>query len=330
MSLKSFKSFPKIDSHFHSTSYNPIYAKIATEYNVKLLNINTNANVFPSMEVQETIALKYIEKHKKHFGYIASFEMDEWEKDGWYDKIFNQINKSIEKGAVGVKIWKNIGMEITEPLNNRYLMIDDSFFDPLFNFLIKNKIPLLTHLGEPRNCWLPLEEMTSDRNRLYYNQNPQFHAYLHPEIPEYNLQIQARDNVLAKYPRLIFVGAHLGSLEWSYEELAIRFEKYPNFKVDLSSRLGHLQIQSKNRYDDIRDFFIKYSDRIMYGTDAYNNHKKLTSSLINDWKFLATNTDCISTEVSGIFKGIDLPEESLYKIYYENATKVYHRLIFNK
>jgi len=185
-------------------------------------------------------------------------------------------------------------------------------------------------LGEPRNCWLPLEEMTSDRNRLYYNQNPQFHAYLHPEIPEYSLQIQARDNVLAKYPILIFVGAHLGSLEWSYEELAIRFEKYPNFKVDLSSRLGHLQIQSKNRYDDIRDFFIKYSDRIMYGTDAYNNPKKLTSSLINDWKFLATNTDCISIEVSGIFKGIDLPEESLYKIYYENATKVYHRLIFKK
>jgi len=135
MSLKSFKSFPKIDSHFHSTSYNPIYAKIATEYNVRFLNINTNANVFPSMEVQETIALKYIEKHKKYFGYIASFEMDEWEKDGWYEKIFNQINKSIEKGAVGVKIWKNIGMEITESLNNRYLMIDDSFFDPLFNFL---------------------------------------------------------------------------------------------------------------------------------------------------------------------------------------------------
>ena len=183
---------------------------------------------------------------------------------------------------------------------------------------------MLAHLGEPKNCWLPLDEMTSNRNRMYYTNNPEFHAYLHPEIPHYDLQIQARDNMLAKFPNLVFVGAHLGSLEWCYEELSLRFDKYPNFKVDLSSRLGHLQIQSKNKYDDVRDFFIKYSDRILYGTDAYDNPEKLTSSLFNDWKFLSTNQNCESTEISSRFKGIELPEESLYKIYYENSTKVYH------
>lgn len=324
--MKLFKSFLKIDSHFHSTFYNPVYEKIAKEHNIKLININTNANVFPSMEVQETIALEYILKNKKHFSFIASFEMDGWENEGWYEKTFARIKKSREKGAVGVKIWKNIGMEIIKSSDKSYLMIDDTFFDPLFKYLSENRIPLLAHLGEPKNCWLPLDEMTSNRNRMYYTNNPEFHAYLHPEIPHYELQIQARDNVLAKFPNLVFVGAHLGSLEWSYEELSLRFDKYPNFKVDLSSRLGHLQIQSKNRYDDVRDFFIKYSDRILYGTDAYDNPEKLTSSLFNDWKFLSTNQNCESTEISSRFKGIDLPEESLYKIYHENSTKVYHNL----
>jgi len=326
----SFKGFPKIDAHFHSTTYNPIYEKIASEYNVRYVNINTDAKVFPSLEEQEAVACKYVEKDKQSFAYIATFKMDNWEKEDWYGTTIAAISQSMAKGAVGVKIWKNIGMETIKSSDKSYLMIDDAFFDPLFNFLRENKIPVLAHLGEPKNCWLPLKEMTSNRNRRYYSNNPEFHAFVHPEIPGYDTQIRARDNVLAKYPNLIFVGAHLGSLEWSYEELAMRFDRYPNFSVDLSSRLGHMQIQSAKKYDGVRDFFIKYADGIIYGTDAYNNPERLTSSLMNDWKFLATDTDCASAEVSGIFKGINLPEETLYKIYYENATRVYHRLGFNK
>ena len=328
--MVSLEIFPKIDAHFHSTSYNPVYEKFAKQYNVRYVNINTDTKIFPSIEEQEAVALSYIEKHKEHFAYIASFEMDHWESDDWYQKVFAHINQSVEKGAVGIKIWKNIGMEIIKSSDHSYIMIDDLFFDPLFTFLNENKIPVLSHLGEPKNCWLPLEGMTSNRNRLYYTNHPEFHAYQHPEIPNYDLQIEARDHVLEKYPDLIFVGAHLGSLEWSYEELSKRFDKYPKFKVDVSSRLGHLQIQSATKYDDIRDFFMKYTDRIIYGTDAYNNPEKLTTSLINDWKFLTTIEECESTEVSGTFKGIQLPEEYLYKIYYENAMKTYHRLTFEK
>lgn len=326
--MVSFEHFPKIDAHFHSTSYNPIYGKIAQDYNVRYLNINTDANVFPSLEEQETVALTYIEKHKRYFSYITSFEMDGWESDCWYQKLFDRIKKSIQNGAVGVKIWKNIGMEIIKPSDQSYLMIDDLFFEPLFNYLSENKIPVLAHLGEPKNCWQPLDEMTSNRNRMYYANHPEFHAYLHPEIPGYDRQIKARDKVLASYPNLIFVGAHLGSLEWSIKELANRFDTYPNFKVDLSSRLGHLQMQSAKNYDGVRDFLIQYSDRILYGTDAYNNPEKLISSLHNEWKYLATNDDCESTEVSGTFKGINLPEEALIKIYYENAVNTYHGLTF--
>ena len=326
----SLESFSKIDAHFHSTSHNPVYEKFAKEYNVRYVNINTDTKIFPSIEEQERVALTYIEKHKECFAYIASFEMDNWESDDWYQNVFAHIYQSVEKGAVGIKIWKNIGMEIIKSSDQSYLMIDDLFFDPLFKFLSEHKIPVLSHLGEPKNCWLPLEKMTSNRNRLYYTNHPEFHAYLHPEIPNYDLQIEARDNVLAKYPDLIFVGAHLGSLEWSFEELSKRFDKYPNFKVDVSSRLGHLQIQSAKKYDEIRDFFMKYADRIIYGTDAYNNPEKLTSSLVNDWQFLSTDGDCESTEVSGTFKGIQLAEEYLYKIYYENAIKTYYGLTFEK
>jgi hypothetical protein len=154
----SLESFPKIDAHFHSTSYNPVYEKFAKEYNVRYVNINTDTKIFPSIEDQERVALTYIEKHKECFAYIASFEMDNWESDDWYQNVFAHIYQSVEKGAVGIKIWKNIGMEIIKSSDQSYLMIDDLFFDPLFKFLSEHKIPVLSHLGEPKNCWLPLEK----------------------------------------------------------------------------------------------------------------------------------------------------------------------------
>lgn len=321
--MPKFSCFPKIDAHFHSTFYNPVYEKIAKYCHLKYININTDARVFPPMEVQENVALTYVKKAPAHFSYIASFEMQGWQNPAWLKGVIYGLARSVCQGAVGVKIWKNIGMEILKPDDQSFLMIDDPFFDPLFLFLSENKIPLLSHVGEPRNCWLPIEEMTSERNKAYYINNPEFHAYLHPEIPSYERQIAARDHLVIKYPDLTLVGAHLGSLEWSYEALAQRFDRYPNFNVDLSSRLGHLQLQSVKDHEGVRNFFIKYADRIMYGTDAYNDPVKLISSLINDWKYFTTNKPCESIEINGTFKGIHLPEEVLYQLYYTNAKRIY-------
>lgn len=325
--MLDLESFPKIDAHFHATFYDPIFENIAQKYNVRYININTDANVFPSIEQQEIVALKYVGQDADRFSIVTSFEMEGWESAGWYEKVFNHLTNALAKGAVGVKVWKNIGMELLKQ-DGSYLMFDDSFFDPLIHYLIANHIPLLAHLGEPKNCWMPLELMTSDRNRQYYTNHPQYHAYHNPSIPSYEKQIEARDHVLAKYPDLLFVGAHLGSLEWSYQELAKRFDCYPNFYVDLSSRLGHLQIQSALHYDEVRDFFIRYADRILYGTDAYDNHVKLENALIDDWYFLSTNRMCKSEEILDTFKGMALPGEVLSKIYFDNARKIYSRVNF--
>ena len=71
--------------------------------------------------------------------------------------------------------------------------------------------------------------------------------YLHPEMPSYEDQINARDNILAEYPGLDFIGAHLGSLEWNVDELARTLDRFPNMKVDMAARIGHLKNQSKDR-----------------------------------------------------------------------------------
>ena len=78
------------------------------------------------------------------------------------------------EGAVAVKFWKDIGMQQRDP-DGRAVMIDDARFDPLFDWLEQRGVPVLGHQGEPRNAWLPLDEMTIRGDREYFAEHPQYH-----------------------------------------------------------------------------------------------------------------------------------------------------------
>src|SRR4030095_12673567 len=60
------------------------------------------------------------------------------------------------------------------------------------------------------------------------------------------------------------IGAHLGSLEHDLDDVAQRLDRYPNFDVDCAARTPALTRQPQEK---VRNFFIKYQDRILYGVD---------------------------------------------------------------
>ena len=70
-------------------------------------------------------------------------------------------------GAVAVKVWKDVGMVLKDP-DGKYVMADDPRLDPVFSALAKQGRTLVAHLGEPRNCWLPVDQMTVDGDRRYF------------------------------------------------------------------------------------------------------------------------------------------------------------------
>jgi predicted TIM-barrel fold metal-dependent hydrolase len=208
-------------------------------------------------------------------------------------------------------------------------MIDNPRFDALFAYLETKNIPLIGHIGEPKNAWMPLDQMTIKGNQNYFSKHPEYHMYLHPEYPSYEDQINSRDRILEKHPKLRFVGAHLGSLEWSVDELAKRFDKYPNMAVDIAARLSALQLQSATEYDKVREFFIKYQDRLIYATDleaggtvnAPELQKRIHDSWSRDWNFFVGDAVMHSTNFEAAFKGLKLPKAVVDKIYTTNAEK---------
>jgi predicted TIM-barrel fold metal-dependent hydrolase len=200
------------------------------------------------------------------YNFATTFSVDGWNSPQWETMAISNLKNSFGKGAVAVKIWKNIGMTLRDK-DGKFVMVDNPRLDTVIDFISKNKLPVIGHLGEPKNCWLPIEKMTVSGDKNYYKNHPQYHMYLHPEYPSYEDQINARDHMLDKHPDLIFVAAHLGSLEWDVDEIAKRLDKYPNMAVETAARVSHLQYQAVSNPKKVYDFFIKYQDKILYGSD---------------------------------------------------------------
>jgi predicted TIM-barrel fold metal-dependent hydrolase len=327
-SEKDFNLVLKIDSHVHLNSDKGFFEDQAVKDNFRLVTLNVDHSDSLSVRNQLKTALLSVQKYPGRVFYGATFYFDTtaWGTDLWSKKVINHLNDNISGGAVSVKLWKNIGMTERDR-NGKFIMVDDPRLKPVIDFIISKNLPVTGHLGEPRNCWLPLSEMTVSGDSSYFAENPGYHMYLHPDYPSYEDQINARDHLLELHPDLRFIGCHLGSLEWNVDELAKRLDKFPDMAVDMAARICHLQYQSLKDRKKVRDFCIKYQDRLLYGTDLSDNDAKDRESLsewihntwIDDWKYFTSNEKMTSDKFKGSFEGLQLPKDVINKIYSQNA-----------
>ena len=327
--IDDFKLVSKIDAHVHINTEQTALIEQAIEDNFQLFNINwDDVNDPPPMEVQQEFALHQLKAFPGRVEYATTFSIRNFSDEDWKEQTINYLRNSFVQGAIAVKIYKVIGMSLRDK-NNKLVMIDDPVFDDIVEFIIKNNIPVVGHLGEPKNCWLPVDKMTIRGDRSYFSDHPEYHMYLHPEFPSYEAQMDARDHFLEKHPDLKFIGAHLGSLEWSVAELAKRLDRYPNMAVDMAARISHLQYQAITNWQEVHDFCVRYQDRLLYATDILATNmtdpavtkKNAHDVWINDWKFFTTDEKMQATEVDGEFKGLKLPREVVDRIYYKNAAE---------
>ena len=326
--LDDFKSIVKVDTHIHLNSEDPILIDLAKEDNFIFLTVNVNSGNETPIDEQERIARILTTSYPEQVKYLSTFGMNGWPATTWRDSTIARLKDSFAHGARGVKVWKNIGIA-EQDSTGKFIMIDDPAFDPVIQLIIDQDKTLLGHLGEPKNCWLPLDQMTVNNDRNYFKSHPEYHMYLHPEYPTHEEIMAARDRLLEKNPALRFVGAHLGSLEWDLDELAKRLDKFPNMAVDMAARIPHLQYLTQKDRDKVRDFFDRYQDRIIYatdmgigpGSDRENAKTSLHEVWLADWKYFTTDEPLSSPHVNGEFKGLKLNKKIIDKVYRENAMR---------
>ncbi len=326
-----FPSVKKIDAHFHIYTGKSIAMEQAEADNFRLMSVNVYHGDCERVVDSNNWTKELKKKYPSEFNYACTFCLDGWDDPAWVENTISWIDQCIADGAIAVKVWKNIGMEFRDKDGN-LIMIDDPQFDPVFKHLAEIGIPLVGHLGEPKNCWLPLNEMTTLNDRNYFAGHPKYYMYKHPGYPSYEEQMAARDRMLDKNRDLVFIGCHLASLEWSVDKMAEFLDRYPNSAMDMAARIGQLFYQTKNEREKVRNFFVKYQDRILYGTDIMDtdtrgNKEKLFKYMHNtwttDWEYLVTDNKMTSNLIDGEFRGLKLPKDVVDKIYFLNAKKWY-------
>jgi predicted TIM-barrel fold metal-dependent hydrolase len=335
-----FARVAKLDAHVHLNRDSSDFPEIARTDRFELLSINVDHPGFPALAQQATIAYKMHAADPKHFHFATTFSMNGFGSQDWDAQTQRAIEAGIAHGAVAVKIWKNVGM-VAKDIAGKRVFLDDPRFDPVIAAIQARGIPLIAHQGEPRDCWLPLAQMATEDDSGYFGERPQYYMYLHPEEPSYARLMAIRDRFVARHPKLAFDGAHLASLEWSVDELSRFLDRYPNTVVDLAARISHVQAQSNANYAKVRAFFVKYQDRLLYGTDLTDSpttakagaqdtdtpgyiKQKADDTWRSDWRYLATPLSQPIAAIRANAPGLALPRSVIDKIYYSNARRFFH------
>lgn len=330
--MDDFPNVPKFDAHVHANTVQQAFLEQAKADGFELLSINVDYPDFPTIAEQRKAALALAKIDPARLHWATTFAMDGFGTPGWEAGVERDIDVAVEEGAVAVKIWKNVGM-LEKDADGRLVMLDDPKLAPIAEHLRALDVVLIGHQGEPHNCWLPLEQMTTDNDREYFRNHPQYHMYLHPEQPSYEDQMAARDRFVAAHPELRFVGAHMASLEYDVDRLGAFLDRFPGASVDLAARMSQVQYQSVRDRERVRDFFIRHQDRILYGTDltqdpasdpaefARSAHATWTA----DWRYLATGESQRVDMIDADVPGLALPREVIDKIYFRNARRVFLR-----
>ncbi len=345
-SEEDYDTVEKFNSHVHLYSEDTTYIEQAIDSNFKLLSFlssspgTTSRITVPEQEVK---VLDQIESYPDDLFYATTIlDPYSFNEPDFVETTIEHLRQSFEKGAIAVKIRKSIGLEVRKP-NGEFVTIDDPKFDPIIDFIAENDKTLIGHIGEPKNCWLPLDEMTVMGDRQYYSENPQYHMYKHPEYLSHEELIQSVENMLEKHPDVRYVGAHLASLEYDVDELAKRLDKFPNMAVDMAERISHFQYQAADDWEKVRNFMIKFQDRLIYATDdgEYGPKPPFGAELTDEsqrtdeqirqaadenyrrhWKFFTAEGPMTAPKLpEREFNALMLPKELVDKIYMKNAEK---------
>jgi predicted TIM-barrel fold metal-dependent hydrolase len=330
--LADFAQADKIDAHVHVHGAGERFMAQAAADGFRVLNIDVDYPDYPSLTEQLHDSLALRAHYPGRVAFATTFSVADFHSPGWSDKVVREIDAAVAQGAVGVKIWKNIGMTLRDP-DGSYVMPDDARLEPVIAHLERAHIVLLGHQAEPLNCWLPFEKMTVRGDREYFREHPQYYMYRHPEMPSHDAILAARDRMLSAHPGLKFDGVHLASLEWDVDKVADFLERFPTAHVDTAARLVHLEYQAVKNPQKVRAFLIRYQDRILYGSDeAWGPQEKdakaaagLHDSWLADWRFLATSEPMTSVDFEGGFHGLHLPRAVVDKIYSRNARTLFPR-----
>lgn len=326
---RQFAALDPIDTHAHIYHPAPNFTSIINRLNLHIVDIlvidnHGNNKISASLPLQRAAALSVIEPNKDRMVLCTTFDPYKFNDPDFAAHAIAEIDHDFANGAIAVKIWKNVGMQLKDE-KGKYVLPDDPRLEPIYKDIANHNKTLIAHLADPNTLWAPPDPKADDYS-YYMEEEPWWYMYNKKGVHSKEAILQARDHILKMNPTLRVVGAHLGSLEANFKDLGDHFDQYPNFAVDTAGRIPYFEMMQR---EQAIAFITKYQDRLIYATD--NDHEFFPeadavqaeefweNAYANQWRYLATN-DTVEYQGKPV-QGLALPMPILRKLYHDNAVK---------
>lgn len=251
--------------------------------------------------------------YPNRFVIFANVDFDSVGAPGWGERAAAQLEADVENGASGLKIYKSLGLRNTD-INGDRVAVDDPRLDPIWEKCAELGIPVLIHSADPRSFWDPMDSL--NERWLELKLRPR-RKRSHTDPAPWQQIIDEQHRMFKKHPNTWFVNAHMGWYANDLDTLSDLLDEMPNMYVGIGAVIAELGRQPRRA----RKFFIDYQDRVVFGKDAWQPSEYPTY-----FRVLETDDEYFpyykKYHAFWAMYGLDLPDDVLRKLYYENALKL--------
>ena len=248
------------------------------------------------------------------FGVFVNIDFNKIDNKDFAKNSVNIIKDAVSNGAIGLKVYKNLGLSLKDASGKR-VKVDDPRLSPIWDICGQLNIPVLIHSGEPSPFFDPIDKY--NERWLHARQKP---GSFRPsdKYPTFKTVMDEQFNMFKSHPNTTFINAHMGWMANDLNKLEDHLDNLPNVYTEIGAVIGELGRQPRRA----RKFFIDYQDRVMFGKDTYKK-----SEFDVYFRVLETSDEYFDyyRKRHGLWKmyGLDLPDEVLKKLYYKNALKLF-------
>jgi predicted TIM-barrel fold metal-dependent hydrolase len=308
--------FPFVDVHGHQTRLQTDADVDALIREMDALNMRAMVNLSGGSgeRLAQTVRLM-TSRYPGRFVVFANLDFRGLGEPGWTERTVAQLEQDIRTGgARGLKIFKNLGMDLRDNSGTR-VPVDDPRLAPIWDKCAELRIPVMIHSGEPEPLFQPMDR---------YNER-WLELKIHPErarppdrYPSFDQIMGEQRRLFSRHPRTTFIAAHLAWRGNDLTALGAMLDSLPNVYTEVGAVAHELARQPRAA----RAFLLRYQDRVLMGKDAYAPAEY--GAYFRIFETADEYFDWIRPYAGGWkLYGLDLPDEALRKIYSENALRVY-------
>ncbi len=199
-----------------------------------------------------------------------------------------------------LRTYRDVGARFSDPITDLY-----------FDYLEKNRIPIMIHMKGPDNA-------VNDETSGYYVGKDKVDEFK-KIIADISDDV---DELLTKFPKLTLVLPHFYFMSHDLDKAEEFMTKWENVYFDLTPNICMYYDFNKIPDNEMRAFFKRNENKIIYGTDTFIEEGigeiPLQVMCVRDY-FEKENSEFLSS--MGI-KTLPMDEEFLKKIYYKNFIKI--------